>query len=454
MAVKNNLSQRAHENLLESNVMLEGVIKANSNKFDFTHNPDGIVNMGVAENQLMTKELTDIMASVNTANPKLFGYGESPSGSRILREHFANNIFNRYFAPHERVRGDHIVISAGCSATVDNFTFCVCDPGDGILITTPFYGGFNTDIMTKSKAKVIAVHLEDVSPFGVEQIELMQAAVDRATHDGTRVRAFVLSNPHNPLGRNIPREVIIGFLKFASKNQLHILFDEIYALSVFDHELKGQAKEEQPDDTPFISVLSLPNIEDYCEKELVHVAYGMSKDFCLNGFRCGCLVSPWNRELLNAMRSIAVFTWIASTTEAMVTKLLEDPETIETFTKTNQRRLAESYTYTVDTLRKHHIPYVPAQGGHFLWMDLRQYIPISFKSAADAGQRDAEYLLWRAMLDEGVYLNLGEAFTERKVGFFRLSFSVPLPMLRVGLERMIKACQLTAGLSATVDHIA
>ncbi|KAG0272847.1 hypothetical protein BGZ95_011353, partial [Linnemannia exigua] len=412
MTIQNNLSSRAAENLLGSNVMLEGVIKANSDKFDVKSNPDGIINLGVAENQLMTAELREIMSSVDTVDTKLFGYGESPSGSRLLRSHFANNIFNRYFKPNELVLGEHMVLTAGCSATVDNFTFCVCDPGDGILITTPFYGGFNTDIMVKSKARVIEVNLDGVSPFGLEQIHLMQTAVDNARDEGTRVRAFVLSNPHNPLGRTFPRELIIAYLKFASKNQIHILFDEIYALSVFDYALVGKAKEEQPDNNPFISVLSIPNIEKYCDKELVHVAYGMSKDFCLNGFRCGVLLSPWNKELLDAMRSIAVFTWMSSTTEAMLTKLLSDPIVIEDFTKTNQARLAESYTCTVDTLRKYKIPYLPAQGGHFIWIDLRQFIPSNLVSAAQAGERSAEYLVWRAMLKEGVYVNLGEAFSE------------------------------------------
>ncbi|KAF9361442.1 hypothetical protein BGX26_003186 [Mortierella sp. AD094] len=448
MTIKSTLSLRAQDNLLGSNVMMDGLIKVNSNKFDAKSNPSGIINLGVAENQLMTKELAEIMSQVNTVDPKLFGYGESPSGSKILRKHFADNIFNRYFEPHEPVHGEHIVIAAGCSAVVDNFTFSVCDPGDGILITTPFYGGFNTDIMAKSKCKVIAAHLGEIPAFGVEQIEVMQQAVDKATQEGTRVRAFVVSNPHNPLGRCYPREVIIEFLKFASKNQLHILFDEIYALSMFDHALTGKAKEEQPKHTPFISVLSLPNIEDYCEKELVHVAYGMSKDFCLNGFRCGCLVSPWNKDVINAMRSIAVFTWISSTTEAMIIKLLEDPETIDAFTKTNQARLAESYTLTVDTLRKLNIPFLPAQGGHFLWVDLRQYIPQSFAAAASAGEREIEYKLWHAMLDEGVYLNLGEAFSERKVGFYRLTFSVPPAMLREGLERMTRACQATLAMTS------
>ena len=55
--------------------------------------------------------------------------------------------------------------------------------------------------MVKSKARVIEVDLGGVSPFGLEQIQLMQDAVDNARSEGTRVRAFVLSNPHNPLGR-------------------------------------------------------------------------------------------------------------------------------------------------------------------------------------------------------------------------------------------------------------
>jgi bifunctional pyridoxal-dependent enzyme with beta-cystathionase and maltose regulon repressor activities len=132
---------------------------------------------------------------------------------------------------------------------------------------------------------------------------------------------------------------------------------------------------------------------------------------------------------------------MSSTTEAMVIRLLEDPETIDRFIKKNQKRLAKSYTVAVDTLRAHNIPFVPAQGGHFIWIDLRQYIPPSLLHLAEAGHREAEYMLFKTMIDEGVYLNLGEAFAMRKVGFFRLSFSVPVPTLKIGLERLIRACQ-------------
>ncbi|KAF9433135.1 hypothetical protein BGZ76_009835 [Entomortierella beljakovae] len=445
------LSQRANENLEGSQVMMNGLMKVNANKYDAKTRPSGIINLGVAENQLMTEELSEIMSQVNTADASLFGYGVSPSGSETLRKHFANNIFNRYFEPLERVLPEHIVIAAGCSAIVDNFTFSVCDPGDGILISTPFYGGFNTDIMVKSKCKVIPAHLENINLSDVDQIDIMQQALDKAESEGTRVRAFIVTNPHNPLGRCYSRELIIEFLKFASKNQIHVLFDEIYALSVFDHALKGRAKDEQPDHNPFISVLSLP-IDKYCPKELVHVAYGMSKDFCLNGFRCGCLVSPWNTDVVKAMKSISVFTWIASTTEAMVIKLLENPKNIAEFTKINQARLAKSYTLATDFLTQHNIPYIPAQGGHFIWIDFRQFIPSSFKAAAEGGDHDVEYHMWHSMLDAGVYINPGDAFTERIVGFYRLSFSVPPTMLKEGLDRIIKGLR-NSGISMKEEPI-
>lgn len=61
MTHEKTLSVRAQENLQGSNIMLEGVIKANANKFDMSANPKGIINLGVAENQLMTAELREFV---------------------------------------------------------------------------------------------------------------------------------------------------------------------------------------------------------------------------------------------------------------------------------------------------------------------------------------------------------------------------------------------------------
>ncbi|KAF9426365.1 hypothetical protein BGZ94_006627, partial [Podila epigama] len=58
---RSTISRRAQENLSDSsNIMLEGVRLVNSNKYHAHEKADGIINLGVAENQLMTEDLSRI----------------------------------------------------------------------------------------------------------------------------------------------------------------------------------------------------------------------------------------------------------------------------------------------------------------------------------------------------------------------------------------------------------
>ncbi|KAG9556607.1 hypothetical protein KCU71_g11240, partial [Aureobasidium melanogenum] len=47
-------------------------------------NPNGIVDMGTAENQIMTKDISDFANTKIRTNPRTFTYGEGPWGSKRL----------------------------------------------------------------------------------------------------------------------------------------------------------------------------------------------------------------------------------------------------------------------------------------------------------------------------------------------------------------------------------
>lgn len=80
-------------------------------------------------------------------------------------------------------------------------------------------------------------------------------------------------------------------------HNLHLISDEIYALSSFSH-LIDTSKQD-----PFQSILSI-NYKDFIDPSLVHVIYGMSKDFAVNGFRVGFIINQFNEPLrLALMRS-------------------------------------------------------------------------------------------------------------------------------------------------------
>lgn len=69
-------------------------------------------------------------------------------------------------------------------------------------------------------------------------------------------------------GQCYPKETLRGLMALCQKHHIHLISDEIYALSVFDTG--------NPDAVPFTSVLSF-DATGLIDDDLLHVLYGMSK---------------------------------------------------------------------------------------------------------------------------------------------------------------------------------
>ena len=108
--------------------------------------------------------------------------------------------------------------------------------------------------------------------------ELLDRTIFEQKSAGKVVRAFLYSNPNNPLGIVYPLSLTIKLMEVCKKHKVHFISDEIYALSVFKKS------------TPFESILSIPP-EKVPDPERTHFLWGLSKDFGLAGFRIGVLHS-------------------------------------------------------------------------------------------------------------------------------------------------------------------
>ena len=105
----------------------------------------------------------------------------------------------------------------------------------------------------------------DVDQFAPEAAEKYEEALYSAEAQGTHVRALMLCNPHNPLGKCYPKETIIALMKLCDKHKIHLLCDEIYATSVYDVPDKNAVK--------FTSALSF-DTSSYIKPEYLHIIYG------------------------------------------------------------------------------------------------------------------------------------------------------------------------------------
>jgi 1-aminocyclopropane-1-carboxylate synthase len=206
------------------------------------------------------------------------------------------DFFTRHFHPHYPLDPDDIFAQTGAGASVNQILMALADPGDFCMIPGPYYGVFDLDVGVNTGVKIVPIYLHQDNGLQNMFVDLylLEAAYKKAEWEGKRITSMIITNPENPLGRCYSKQDIETFLIFGFNHDIHLIFDEIYALSSYSHLL------DKTRDDPFISVLSLP-YKDFIDPSLVHVIYGMSKDFAVNGFRIGYIVDQFNGPLKKAL---------------------------------------------------------------------------------------------------------------------------------------------------------
>ncbi|MBT8491821.1 MAG: aminotransferase class I/II-fold pyridoxal phosphate-dependent enzyme, partial [Deltaproteobacteria bacterium] len=236
--------------------------------------PDGYIPMCIAENGLMWDLLEPKARAPRKVPASAFGY-DHMIGSLELREQLADfaarNFLGRRFGPEQ------IVALAGAGSVLEMLFYVIADQGDAVLVPTPSYAGFWMDLETRDQLRIVPVHTEARDGF-----RLTTAALDAAVAGSERpVRALLFTSPDNPLGTVYSADQIAEIAAWAESHGLHLVLDEVYALSVFGNQ-------------PFTSVASVrPSLG-----ELIHIVWAFSKDMAASGLRCGVLFSE-NRGVLD-----------------------------------------------------------------------------------------------------------------------------------------------------------
>lgn len=124
------------------------------------------------------------------------------------------------------------------------------------------------------------MHFEGVDQFTPACVEKFEKKLAETTASGSKCKALVLINPHNPLGQCYSKETLIAVMQFCNKHKIHLLCDEIYGTTVYDVD--------DPQALPFTSALSF-DTKPYIDQDYLHVLYGLSKDLAAAGVRLGCI---------------------------------------------------------------------------------------------------------------------------------------------------------------------
>ncbi|KAJ3028416.1 UNVERIFIED_CONTAM: hypothetical protein HDU68_001747 [Siphonaria sp. JEL0065] len=413
------ISKRAQTNLGNSstNLLDVGMSAASKNPYDAVNNPDGIINMGVAENSLMAVELTTRMQFPMKTTDLAYG---SFRGSFQLREQIGG-LFNRrlQLIGDQKVSAKHVVVGNGAGSIVNAAAQIFGDVGDGFLIPAPVYGAFRKDVVASAQVVPIFVHAENSLP-SVQQLELARASSQ------TPIKAILITNPGNPTGRVIPQDLLREWIAWAHKHDLHAIVDEVYLFSVWDKR------------TEFVSVLQMENVDP----QRTHVIWSFSKDFCLNGLRVGALISK-NQQVIAAYKELSYFHSIPRIVENSLVEMLSDVEFVDKFMETNHERLRVNFAHAKSVLTSNEIPYLNPDSAFFIWIDLSFYVSHPSIVAESAAQNNLSgtLILFQKFLKAGIYIAPAEAFFSNPRGpdasRFRINVPVPLDVLELGLQRIL-----------------
>ena len=369
-------------------------------------NPEGYIPLSVAENLLLTQSLIDRLTAVRDVPTRILAY-DSMVGSENFRRQLARFFGRRILGVEPQP--EQLAALAGAGSVLEILFHCLCDPGDGVLVPTPSYAGFWADLETRAELKIV-----EVPTMSHEDFRLTPDQLDHAVRSAGRpVKALLFTSPNNPLGTVYVAEEIEEILDWAENRGLHVVFDEIYALSVFG-------------DQPFISCTDvIPRLGDR-----VHVVWAFSKDFGASGLRCGVLLSD-NQQLLEAVDALAYWACCSGLTQYLLGEVISDDAWIDAYIADNQKALGQAYRGVTAALDAEGIPYFPAEAGFFLLLDLRDHL-------SEPDSWPAEEALWRCLLEDGnVNLTPGRACRNAEPGLLRLCFAaVPTEVAVAGVERI------------------
>jgi aspartate/methionine/tyrosine aminotransferase len=237
----------------------------------------------------------------------------------------------------------HLVATCGGTEAMLVALMTVCNPGDSVIIFSPFYENYGADTILTG-AHPIYVPLRPPR-FDFDQDELRRAFSQKP-------KAIVLCNPSNPTGKVFTPEELTFIGDLAGETGAFIITDEVY-----EHIVYAPRRHTY--------TAALPGL---FERTLT--VGSLSKTYAITGWRLGfVLAAP---EIIAQARKVHDFLTVGAPhplQQAAVTALRFPPEYYEQLTRdyTRRRELFTGY------LRKAGLRFVEPEGAYYVLVNIDDF---------------------------------------------------------------------------------
>ena len=236
-----------------------------------------------------------------------------------------------------------IVVTCGSTEAMMAAMMTVTNPGDKVVIFSPFYENYGADtILSGAEPVYVPLHPPE---FNFDPVELEQAFQQHP-------KALILCNPSNPCGKVFTKDELLFIADLAQKYDTYVITDEVY-----EHIVYAPHKH--------VYFASLPGMWE----RTISCSY-LSKTYFITGWRLGYTIAP--EEITERIKKVHDFLTVGAAAplqEAVIPGL--------NFGQDYYDKLQATYTHKRDLflkgLKDVGLEFSEPQGAYYVLMDITPF---------------------------------------------------------------------------------
>ncbi|MBO7513369.1 MAG: aminotransferase class I/II-fold pyridoxal phosphate-dependent enzyme [Fibrobacter sp.] len=237
-----------------------------------------------------------------------------------------------------------VVVTCGSTEAMMVSMMSVCNPGDKVIIFSPFYENYTADTILSGATPIYVPLDPDDFTFDANVLE------DAMKQPG--VKALILCNPSNPSGKVFTREELQTIATLAIKYDIYVITDEVYEHIIF-----------APHRHTYLA--TLPGM-----RERTIECSSLSKTYSITGWRLGYVLAA--QPIMDRIKKVHDFTVVGA-----ASPLQEVAVTALNFGDDYYQELQAHYTHMkklfTDGLTNLGFRFKEPQGTYFVMMDISEF---------------------------------------------------------------------------------
>lgn len=349
-----------------------------------------VIDLGIGAPDFYTAE--NVKNAAHNAIKSNFTKYTAASGIQELKEAIVAKYIHEYDLSYKT---SEVIISAGAKQVLFNIALVLFDPGDEVILPSPYWTSFPEPIKLAG-AKPVVLETKEEHGF-------IPKAAEVARMITKKTKALIINSPANPTGAVIQKDELRKLAELASKRGFYIISDEIYEKFVYEGGHTTPAE---------------------FNKEKVILVNSVSKTYAMTGWRIGFALGP--KKLIDAMSRLQSHSTSCPSSisqMAALEALRGDQSYIDEVAKIYRRRR----DFIVGELNS--IPEIRCaipHGAFYAFPNISSLLRCEIENSVDF----ARYLLEEAQ----VAVVPGEAFG--RDGYIRISYATSMENLEEGMQRI------------------